>query len=224
MTMLTRSSATEFVTTHRNPLMLALIGIVMPLLGFGLIAEDVLTKQIFAWDITWLETLHRSATPIWDKFMLVMTNIGDVKILSGLVAFGLLALWFNGKTRDMIFLITALFGAAAINIVLKLEFHRARPHLWNWLTPENGFGFPSGHTMGSVAVASALIVLAWNTRWRYAVLISGTVFAVLVSLSRVYLGVHYPSDVLAGWAVSITWVTLVTLTLRRELFEPTLKV
>ena len=224
MFMLTRSKASEFIRTHHNSLMQAFVGIVLPLLGFGLIAEDIATKQVFPWDINWSEALHRHAVPDLDQFMLWVTRLGDIQILSVMVGFGLLALGLNRKTQDLIFLMATTVGAAAINTVLKLAFHRTRPHLWNSLRPELGFGFPSGHSMGSVTVASALIVLTWNTRWRYPVLILATILAVLIGLSRVYFGVHYPSDVLAGWAISIAWVTLVTLVLRRKMLVSSVKV
>ena len=223
MSMLTRSKASEFMATHRNCLLQVFVGVVMPLLGFGLIAENVATEKVFSWDINFSETLHRQAVPDLDQFMLFITRLGDINILWLMVGFGLLALALNRKTQDFIFLTLTTLGAVAINTVLKLAFHRTRPHLWTSLRPEPGFGFPSGHSMGSVTVVAALIVLTWNTRWRYPILILGSIVAVLVGLSRVYLGVHYPSDVLGGWAVSIAWVTLVTLVLRRELFVPRVK-
>jgi undecaprenyl-diphosphatase len=66
--------------------------------------------------------------------------------------------------------------------------------------------FPSGHAMASMALAVALIVLLWPTRWRYPMLLGGIFFTIMVGLSRIYLGVHYPSDVLAGWVASLAWV------------------
>ena len=60
--------------------------------------------------------------------------------------------------------------------------------------------------MGSMTFACVAVLLAWNTRWRWPVALAAPLFAVLVSVSRVYLGVHYPSDILAGWCAALVWV------------------
>jgi membrane-associated phospholipid phosphatase len=60
--------------------------------------------------------------------------------------------------------------------------------------------------MSTMAVVAALTFLLWKTRWRWIALALGAVFVLMVSLSRVYWGVHYPSDILAGWAASLAWV------------------
>jgi len=69
--------------------------------------------------------------------------------------------------------------------------------------------FPSGHATGSMAAAAALVVLAWPTRGRVAVLVAAAVLTVGIGISRVYLGAHYPADVVAGWCIAIAWVAVV---------------
>ena len=76
---------------------------------------------------------------------------------------------------------------------------------WLALAPETTFSFPSGHAMGSMTLATVLVLLAWRTRWRWWVALPMLGFVLMVGLSRVYLGVHYPSDILAGWAAAAAW-------------------
>jgi len=94
-------------------------------------------------------------------------------------------------------------------------FQRDRPSLWESVSPETTFSFPSGHAMGSMTLAMVAILLAWPTRWRWPVLLAAGVFALLVAASRIYLGVHYPSDILGGWMAEMAWVTGIHLVLFR---------
>jgi undecaprenyl-diphosphatase len=101
-----------------------------------------------------------------------------------------------------------------INRTVKLLLHRARPHLWASPSPELDYGFPSGHAMSSMTFVVMLAVLTWNTRWRWWVLITGSLFVILIGWTRLYLGVHYPSDVLAGWMAALSWALGVSLVIR----------
>jgi membrane-associated phospholipid phosphatase len=192
------SSTLQAVSTHRRAITTAVLGILAPLIAFVVIAEDVLRHEAFSWDLRTLETLHAKATPTLDAIMLTITHAGDVNVLGGFLIIALLGMWFGDLPRNATFLALSSGGAAVINIAHKSWFQRPRPELWVRLIPEHDFGFPSGHAMGSVAVVTALMVLAWPSRWRWAVIVLGMGFALAVCVSRLYLGVHYPSDVIAG--------------------------
>ena len=191
---------------------------VAPFAVFAVLGEEVRSSQALAFDQPILEWLHGYATPALDQVMLFITNVGGAATLLGMLAALLLGLLWLRHWRDVVFVVLAFGGAEITNLLLKALFARARPHLWPALSVETSFGFPSGHATGSVALAAIVAILLWNTHWRVPALLIGVLFVCLVSLSRLYLGVHYPSDVLAGAAASLTWVTLLTLTLRRELF------
>ena len=219
-----------FVTTHLRPSprfstnghrvqLIALVGVIVPLMAFGGLAEEIWNHEAFTWDTTILEFLHRHATPVLDSIMLAATRMGDAQILGGLVALELVALMYTRHNRDAIFTAIAIGGAAVLNPALKAGFQRPRPQLWATLTPEQDFSFPSGHAMGSLAVVLALVVLAWPTLWRWSVIVLGTIFVVFVGVSRIYLGVHFPSDVLAEWGAALAWVAATTVSLRRDLFK-----
>ena len=97
-------------------------------------------------------------------------------------------------------------GAALMNLLAKHVFSRVRPDLWLSLIPETTFIFPSGHAMQSMAVGCGLVLLLWQSRWRTLMIVVATLFVIAVGTSRMYLGVHYPSDILAGWSASFAWV------------------
>jgi len=170
-------------------------GVLAPLLVFGFLAEDVWTREGFAWDLPLLRAVHARATPSLDTTMRCFTRVGAPLPMIAFVAL-------------------AVGGAAGLNVVAKLAFQRARPALWPSLVTETDYSFPSGHAMGSLAVVAALVFLTWRTRGRWPTLALGALFAAVVGLSRVYLGVHYPADILAGWCASLAWVAGVWLLLR----------
>jgi FMN phosphatase YigB (HAD superfamily)/membrane-associated phospholipid phosphatase len=99
----------------------------------------------------------------------------------------------------------ALTAAAALtlNLGLKLLFRRPPPSGYS-AAKASAYAFPSGHTMSATAVATAVVLIAWPTRWRWPVLVAGAALAVGMGLSRVYLAVHWPSDVAAGWVMGVS--------------------
>jgi len=99
-------------------------------------------------------------------------------------------------------------GTVALNIMLKALFTRPRLQLFPPLVVETSFSFPSGHTMVAVAFYGLISILLWRKR-QYAWAILAGVWVFLVGLSRIYLGVHYPSDVLASLAVGTIWLVLI---------------
>lgn len=181
--------------------------VLVPLIMFGVLAEDVLEQGSFFFDDPLLLYYHGIATPFWDAIMLTFSRLGYAWGVVPLDIVLTLLLVFRRHHRDALFFGLSVGGAALLNQIAKTFFNRQRPTLWESLAPERTMSFPSGHAMGSMALAVALIVLLWPTRWRYPMLIGGIFFSFMVGLSRIYLGVHYPSDVLAGWAASLAWVT-----------------
>src|SRR3990167_6860759 len=105
-----------------------------------------------------------------------------------------------------------LAGASAglLNFGLKLLFGRSRPELWTHLVTESSYSFPSGHAMLSSALALALVSIFWGTKYRVTVAIGAALYIAMIGFTRLYLGVHYPSDIIAGWCASFAWVIIVT--------------
>jgi undecaprenyl-diphosphatase len=121
-----------------------------------------------------------------------------------------------GKGKESRFLLASAVGCVVLNLLLKLAFQRARPHAEPaYLLPRpSSLSFPSGHTMGSAGVLGSLAVVVRVLRPRRAVWLSVAVLCALavlgVALSRVYLGAHYPSDVLGGLFAAASWISAVT--------------
>ena len=191
---------------RRQALALLFLVVLLPLGAVTSLAEEVHDGEGLFFDRPILEYLHARATPTLDTMMLFFSRVGaPIPMACFFVAvFGLL-LWRRGR-GDAAFFAVSVVGAMALNFAAKILFGRARPDLWVSIAPEHDFSFPSGHAMGSMAVIAALVALTWRTRWRWAMFAVGTLFVALVGLSRLYLGVHYPSDVLTGWLASLAWV------------------
>lgn len=152
----------------------------------------------------------------WDALMLGLTWLGSYSTLTLLsCAVALLLLW-RARHWEAAYLITCGTGAALWCTLLKLWFRRDRPDAaLRYIVGEpDSFSFPSGHTFGAAGVLSALVLLVFAVRagWVFRIgagLIGGSLM-LGVAASRVYLGVHYPSDVLGGLLAATAWVAAVT--------------
>ena len=183
-----------------------LLGVAVPLYLFGVLADDVLEKEGFVFDAPILQFMHARATPALDALMVFFARAGSAKVLLPLNIAVLFFLVLKHDRVHQVFWLAATAGAALINLMAKNAFSRVRPSLWLSILPETTFSFPSGHAMQTMAVSLALVILLWKTRWRWLAVVLGILFVVFVGACRVYLGVHYPSDILAGWTASVAWV------------------
>ena len=190
--------------------------VLAPFLLWGELAENVWKRGSFRFDDPILLWLHGHSEAWRDRVMLGLSLVGGYPLLIVSVA---LALFFllSSQRRGAIFVALCIGGISALNVSAKLIFHRARPDLWVSLAPEHDYSFPSGHAMVSSAFVAMILALVWRAtrtrahagRWRLPSAIIGATFVLAVGLSRLYLGVHYPSDILAGWLASCAWIALV---------------
>ena len=127
-------------------------------------------------------------------------------------------LWTRAHSVARYFLLS-VGGAVLLNVVLKLAFGRARPQVIPWLWQEGDTSFPSGHSSMAAALAVTVTALVWRTPYRWPVAVFGVLYTVIMGVSRVYLGVHYPTDVLGGWALGVAWSGGVAMLLWRRLRE-----
>ena len=175
-----------------------LLGILLPLVIVGAIAEDVFEHERFAFETPTLLWIHAHAAPALTQLSLFLHRFGEPPIM-GMVFAGLtLALWLSRRREQATFAFFGLGSAVALTFFMKLLFDRPRPELWPRLVQESGASFPSGHSTVAAALATCVTLLLWHTRWRWPVLALSLAYAVLSGYARLVLGVHFPTDVLAG--------------------------
>lgn len=194
---------------------------VLPVILFVQLAEEVAEHETLGFDQAVLRAVNTLASPGLDGVMVAITQLGGVVGVAVVTAGLLVLLWQKRMRRMAVLLAAGVGGAAALNVLLKAFFQRDRPELWERLVVENSYSFPSGHAMASSALACSLVVIFWPTRWRYLVVAGASIYMVFVGLSRLYLGVHYPTDVVAGWLVSGAWIAVVTTALGYPLWSKT---
>ena len=188
--------------------------VALPLLVVAALGEDILERETFRFDNPTLLWLHAHSNAYLDGAMLFFSQIGGGALLIP-SAIWCLFLWARQQRRDALFVLLAMGGATALNLIAKLIFARVRPELWLSLAPKSDYSFPSGHAMLSSAFVLTALVLLWRSQTsihikRIATALS-VLFVLAVGLSRLYLGVHFPSDILAGWCASLAWVALLTI-------------
>jgi undecaprenyl-diphosphatase len=194
-----------FLRAHGGRLLLVFAGLWLPLWGFGALVEELREGEGFPFDAPLLQLAHALARQGLDRTFLIVSQLGYGYGVVPLDVVLVAALAWRRRMREGLFSGLALGGSALLNVLAKHVYARQRPDLWLSIAPETTYSFPSGHAMGSMTLGAVAILLAWRTRWRWPVAAVAVAFVLLVGLSRVYLGVHYPSDILAGWAIACAW-------------------
>jgi undecaprenyl-diphosphatase len=190
------------------------------LLAFAWLSREVLQGSTQAFD-DWGRTLvHQWASPMLTWLMQWGTRLGGFDVLAPLTLVCTFGFLLAGRRRDALLGVVSVMGGLWLEGVLKPIVHRVRPEPFFHTPLPTDFSFPSGHALvascfyGMVAALVAQGIQAPRLRWLIRAL--AALVIVLVGLSRVYLGVHYPSDVIGGYAAALVWVsTLIGLGRRR---------
>lgn len=183
------------------------------LLLFAWLAEEVLEGDTQAFDETIRAFVHGFASVWMTAFMNFVTTLGSTLFLSVVfICIFIIFIRINWK-RAAVLLTVTMVGAVILNFVLKVSFARARPIPFFDTPLPDSYSFPSGHALYAACFYG---VLAWlvaarirNRSLKILIWVLAVVIALLIGLSRIYLGVHYPSDVIAGYAAAIVWVLTV---------------
>ena len=203
------------LVTARN---VALVILAALLTGLGVLIEDVTEGETLPFDQAFLLALREPGDPtnpigpVWlEEVARDITALGGVAVLTLLTTLVTLHFFLRGKPRSGLFLALAVISGTVLSNILKGFFDRPRPELTAIMEYGKG-SFPSGHsTLSAVVYLTLATMLALSSK-RLALkafyLVSAVLLILLVGLSRLYLGVHYPTDVAAGWAIGASWAIL----------------
>ncbi|WP_414529860.1 phosphatase PAP2 family protein [Nodularia chucula] len=205
----------KLLITHWRALVVLFVGVYVPLQIFGLLALKVeQNRGGFPWDLPILMTIHSVAQPQLDKFAALLTKLGSFwTVLPMMMAIALILL-LQRRWRSLTYLFVTAAGSTIINHTAKAFWHRVRPDLWTSVAPEYDYSFPSGHAMTSMTLIAILVILTWDSVWCWLTVILGSVYILAIAWTRLYLGVHFPSDIIAAWMVAIAWAIGVSLIMR----------
>lgn len=210
-----RPSYIERVCKPGKDLVAGLAAAVAALALFAWLAERVVRHQTMPFDAAVRGELHGLASPPLTDAFLVVTWLGSHWFL---IPFGAVLVWrlaAAGRKRTAVLYVVVTAGAELLLQTLKLVFHRPRPPVFFGLEDPETYSFPSGHAMLSACffgVAAAILTASMRSRGRrFPVWACAALLSLAIGTSRIYLGMHYPSDVLAGYAAAVVWVAAVRL-------------
>lgn len=177
--------------------------------GFAELARHVRAGATQPFDVAVLRWFGARHAPLLDSIMLEITALGTDVVIVVVVGVASMFLWLTRHRHSAALLWIATVGGMLLNPILKHGFDRPRPHIFAWLTAASSYSFPSGHAMNSAVAYATLAYLAarlQKTIWgRLLTTLGAALVILLVCASRLYLGVHYPSDVVAGLVVGLAW-------------------
>lgn len=196
---------------------------VLAIFLFAWLAENVARQRTLVFDSSVRAAVHAYASPALTRLMFAISFLGS----GGLIASALLAFALFRQVkwrRAAIWLVVTLAGALVLDLTLKFAFHRARPVPFFGPVPRT-YSFPSGHSLFSFCfygvLAGLLARRAQSTSLRVSIWLAAALLVLAIGLSRIYLGVHYPSDVLAGYLAGAIWVaTMLALDRFRQKRKP----
>lgn len=177
--------------------------------AFAYVASRVRAGSTQAFDEAVMRAVGAHRIPWLERTMLELTFLGTGTVVVMIAAVAALFLALTRQRTAAALLLWSTIGAIALNNVLKLLFNRPRPQLFTWGTHVSTTSFPSGHAMSAAAIYGTVAFLAARLTRRRAVRLAiyaaAALIVVVVAATRVYLGVHYPTDVGAGMLVGLAW-------------------
>lgn len=180
---------------------------------FAFLGRVVAGGATRAFDVMVLRFFATYRTPLLDDIMLEVTTLGDTAVVVTMVGVASIFLWLTRHHYSVYLLVTAVAGGAILSQILKTVYDRPRPTVVPWLADTVSASFPSGHAMTAFVTYGSLAYLVGRieptSRLRHVTWALAIAFVLAIGLSRVYIGVHYPSDVIAGYLAGLAWIAIV---------------
>ena len=194
-------------------LLLGLCAAIAALIFFGWLTDEVLEGDSRHFDEVTRAAVHQFASPALTVMMRFLSFVGSTIVLTIGTIIVIVMFAMRKWGREAKLFAATMIGAAILNVTLKMTFKRARPTPFFDLTAPETYSFPSGHSLGSACFFGALAALITarikNRRVRLAVWILCTAMFLMIGLSRIYLGVHHTTDVIAGFVAALIWILMV---------------
>jgi undecaprenyl-diphosphatase len=176
---------------------------------FSWLADQILRKGTDQFDEIVRSLIHHLSSPTFTAVMRFVTNLGDWQVVMTGTLCLCLYLWYRRDAAHLVVVLVSMMGAGTLDGMLKLVFHRPRPDPFFVAKPST-YSFPSGHALISLCfygLVAGTFSSSLGDKWQRVLLWTAAALLIaLIGLSRVYLGVHWPSDVLAGYAAALIWM------------------
>jgi undecaprenyl-diphosphatase len=180
--------------------------------GFAILARLVMSGATKDFDAAIRNAIHSWANPLLTRAMLGITNLGAPTFLLTVGAVLVWRFYVARRPRAAIIFAIATIGAELLDQALKYSFRRARPDVFFGMAQPPSYSFPSGHSVESACfygVLAAILTVGTPSRLRKAgIWTAAALLTLAIGTSRIYLGVHYPTDVLGGYALAVAWAAL----------------
>ena len=196
-------------------LLLGMVAAIAMLIFLGWLTDEVLEGDARRFDDATRDAVHTLASPALTTIMHGLSFIGSSLFLTLATVAVIVIFALRKWGREARLFALTMIGASVLNITLKLAFRRTRPVPFFDLTAPSSYSFPSGHSLASCCFFAGLAAIlsgrVKSRRARMLIWIAATVMFLLIGLSRIYLGVHYTTDVIAGFTAALIWIVVVRL-------------
>lgn len=201
------------MNTQSRNLFIALFICVVSGSLFIVIAHFIGNGKIDRFDFPIIEFVQGFETPLLTAFLKTLTWIGSAYGVVPITVIICAILFFRMNEQiTAVFFAFSIVSTIILNALLKLYFIRERPEIYR-LMDIGGFSYPSGHTMMAFSLYGMLVYVTWHhlkqTSSRVVVIALAAFMAFSIAISRIYVGVHFPSDIVGGIAASICWLTII---------------